>query len=147
MQKETFLLLLWSWAAAGLATFILLLFITAPYGRHSRKDWGHVIPNRLGWVLMEFPSLLLFILAFLLGPRGVQPITWIFFSMYVFHYLNRSVIYPFRTHTSGKMMPLVVAIMAVFFNLVPRAIDHHQWYRATFEDYPPRRKAVIPYLL
>lgn len=29
-------------------------------------------------------------------------------------------------------------------NLVPRAITHHRWYRATFPDYPPERKAVVP---
>ena len=29
-------------------------------------------------------------------------------------------------------------------NLVPRAYSHHRWYRETFEDYPPGRKAVIP---
>jgi 3-oxo-5-alpha-steroid 4-dehydrogenase 1 len=252
MQKDTFYLLLWLWTAVGLAAFILLLFVTAPYGRHSRKDWGPVIPNRVGWIMMEFPSLLVFILAFLLGPRGIQPVTWIFFALYVFHYGNRSVLYPLRTHTAGKMMPLVVALLAVFFNLVngfingywfsafareytvdwlwdvrfvigaalflagvvinwqsdqvlldlrkggekgysiprgglfrwvscpnflgeiiewtgfailtwspaalvfalwtffnlvPRAMDHHKWYRATFEEYPPKRKALIPYLL
>lgn len=29
-------------------------------------------------------------------------------------------------------------------NLVPRALAHHRWYRRTFPDYPPHRKAVIP---
>jgi 3-oxo-5-alpha-steroid 4-dehydrogenase 1 len=32
-------------------------------------------------------------------------------------------------------------------NLVPRAITHHKWYRATFPDYPTERRAVVPYLL
>jgi hypothetical protein len=32
-------------------------------------------------------------------------------------------------------------------NLVPRALSHHSWYRAHFADYPPERKALIPYLL
>lgn len=32
-------------------------------------------------------------------------------------------------------------------NLVPRALAHHRWYRATFPDYPPDRKALIPYVL
>ena len=32
-------------------------------------------------------------------------------------------------------------------NLVPRAIAYHRWYRAKFPDYPPGRKAVIPFLL
>jgi len=252
MDRDSFFLLTWSWAVLGLAVFILLLFVTAPYGRHSRKDWGPSISNRMGWIVMEFPSLLIFILCFLFGPNAIQPVTWIFFALYVSHYTNRSVIYPWRTLTSGKQMPLVVAMMAVcfnlvngflngyyfsafsreytwewlvdarfiigitlfaggvflnwwsdqillnlrkggkkgyfipegglfrwiscpnfmgeilewtgfaimtwspaalvfalwtFFNLVPRALDHHKWYRLSFPEYPPQRKAIIPHLL
>lgn len=29
-------------------------------------------------------------------------------------------------------------------NLLPRAKAHHAWYRKTFPDYPPERKAIIP---
>jgi|CXWL01.1.fsa_nt_gi hypothetical protein len=32
-------------------------------------------------------------------------------------------------------------------NLVPRALAHHRWYRATFPDYPPTRRALVPFLL
>ena len=32
-------------------------------------------------------------------------------------------------------------------NLVPRAIQHHRWYHEQFADYPPSRRAVIPFLL
>jgi steroid 5-alpha reductase family enzyme len=32
-------------------------------------------------------------------------------------------------------------------NLVPRALDHHIWYRNSFPDYPLARKAVIPFIL
>lgn len=32
-------------------------------------------------------------------------------------------------------------------NLIPRAISHHRWYHAQFENYPTKRKAVIPFLL
>jgi len=32
-------------------------------------------------------------------------------------------------------------------NLVPRALDHHRWYKRQFPDYPADRKAVFPYLL
>jgi protein-S-isoprenylcysteine O-methyltransferase Ste14 len=41
------------------------------------------------------------------------------------------------------------AAFAVFTaaNLGPRALAHHAWYRRTFPDYPPRRKALIPFLL
>ncbi len=29
-------------------------------------------------------------------------------------------------------------------NLAPRALAHHKWYRAKFDDYPARRRALIP---
>ena len=32
-------------------------------------------------------------------------------------------------------------------NLAPRAIAHHAWYRSRFPDYPPARKALIPFLV
>ena len=32
-------------------------------------------------------------------------------------------------------------------NLVPRALATHRWYRARFPDYPPERRALVPYLL
>jgi steroid 5-alpha reductase family enzyme len=28
-------------------------------------------------------------------------------------------------------------------NLIPRARDHHRWYRAHFPDYPPQRRALV----
>lgn len=32
-------------------------------------------------------------------------------------------------------------------NLIPRALDHHYWYRRKFAGYPKDRKAVIPFLV
>lgn len=31
-------------------------------------------------------------------------------------------------------------------NLAPRARAHHRWYRATFADYPPARRALVPFV-
>lgn len=134
MERESYFLFLWLWTILGLLVFILLLFVTAPYGRHSRKDWGLSIPNRVGWIVMELPSLIIFILAFLLGPEGVQPLTWIFFAQYVFHYGNRSILWPLRTKTTGKKMPLVIALMAVSFNLVNGYINGY-YFSAFAREY------------
>jgi len=30
---------------------------------------------------------------------------------------------------------------------VPRAIHHHRWYRRQFPDYPPSRRAILPFVL
>jgi len=32
-------------------------------------------------------------------------------------------------------------------NLVPRAIATHRWYRKEFSDYPPERRAILPFVL
>lgn len=32
-------------------------------------------------------------------------------------------------------------------NLLPRALSHHRWYRQKFPDYPPERRALIPFVL
>jgi 3-oxo-5-alpha-steroid 4-dehydrogenase 1 len=35
----------------------------------------------------------------------------------------------------------------VIFNLAPRAVSHHAWYRAKFGDaYPAQRRALVPFL-
>lgn len=41
----------------------------------------------------------------------------------------------------------LVFALWTFFNLIPRALDHHKWYRANFPEYPPERKAILPHLL
>ena len=32
-------------------------------------------------------------------------------------------------------------------NLLPRSLNHHKWYKTTFEDYPRSRKAIVPFVL
>jgi len=32
------------------------------------------------------------------------------------------------------------------FNLIPRALNHHNWYNNFFKEYPRDRKAVIPFI-
>ena len=33
------------------------------------------------------------------------------------------------------------------FNLLPRALKHHSWYKEKFDGYPKERKAIIPKIL
>lgn len=41
----------------------------------------------------------------------------------------------------------VAFLLWTLANLLPRALQNHRWYHQKFPDYPPQRKAVIPYLL
>jgi hypothetical protein len=41
-------------------------------------------------------------------------------------------------------LPGLVFAFWTVANLLPRAKAHHAWYRKTFPDYPPERKALVP---
>lgn len=252
MKESLFYNLVLVWIALACIIFLILLFVTAPYGRHTTTKWGITIPNRIGWVLMEAPALILFLYFIFSGTSDKNTVLLIITALFSLHYINRSLIYPFRIHTRGKRMPLLITLMAIAFNtvnaafngyylgtlqdqygagwltdprfllggllfltgmavnlwsdeklillrkngtgsyqipygglfnriscpnffgeivewlgfailcwsipalsffiwtfcnLVPRALDHHKWYKTHFPDYPPNRKAVFPYLL
>ncbi len=243
--------LAWGVIGTGAVTFLVLQFVTAPYGRHARAGWGPTVSNRLGWMVMESPAALGFLAVYALGANALAPAPLALAALWLAHYLHRAFIYPFRLRSAKKPMPasvagmaitfnlinaylnarwisqlgdypsawlfeprfvagalLFVAVMAVniqsdnilfglrrpgesayrvphgggyrlvtspnylgeliewagfalaswslsglafflftFANLVPRALSHHRWYRATFPEYPKERRAVIPWLL
>ena len=241
-----------SWIGLSIITFIFLI-IRKPktYGRHIIKDTLS-INNRLGWFLMELPTVILVPYFFLKGSLDYNLVTLSFISLYMIHYINRVFVFPLRIRTRAKRIPLLVVMSAIIFNvfntyfiayyfgnlspnydiswfyspyfiigfilfivgayinnqsdtilinlrkdaengykvpfgglfkyvscpnhlgeiiewigfailswslptfafalwtianLLPRAIQHHNWYRARFTDYPQERKAVFPYLL
>jgi 3-oxo-5-alpha-steroid 4-dehydrogenase 1 len=123
------------WIAIAIILFPILLKITAPYGRHSKKNWGVMIDNRLGWIIMEIPSLIIFVLLVLLGPKHPSTVIWILFGLWTVHYFNRSVIFPLRTKTSGKKMPMIIMFSAVFFNLINASINGY-WFGFVAPAYP-----------
>ena len=118
MEKSTFDLLVWLWTATALIIFLMLLFVTAPFGRHSKRTWGPTIPNRLGWIIMEVPAPLIFLTLVVTGDAPKSVTVWIVTGLYLLHYINRAIVYPLRIRTTGKVMPLAVAGMAVCFNFV-----------------------------
>ncbi|HUV00539.1 MAG TPA: DUF1295 domain-containing protein [Bacteroidales bacterium] len=230
--------------------FVLLFFISAPYGKFSRKGWGPAIKSKWAWIIMEFPSPALILLFFLFSPDKNIPLL-IFVIVWLSHYLHRTFYYPFSQSGRNKPYPLVIVLMALVFNslnsfvngygvfhlndyssswllswqfitgaalficgylinktsdeklrmlrsqnqkgyvipegwlftyiscphyfgeiiewagwavmtwslpglaffvftfanLFPRAIASHRWYRQNFQDYPVKRKAVIPFIV
>ncbi len=115
MDESTFNYLVWAWIGLALIIFPFQFKTTAPYGRHTRKGWGPLMDNRLGWMVMELVSLAGFAWFFLSGDLR-SDINWFFFMCWMIHYVNRSFIFPFRTKTIGKQIPIAVVLMAVIFN-------------------------------
>ena len=239
------------WIIFAILIFPALFFVKQPYGKHFRSDWGPSISNRLGWIIMEMPSLIIFSYFFIVS-RNFTPIIIFLFALWFIHYFNRTLVFPFRIKTRGKKMPLIIVLFAIIFNIInaslngiylsktlgfpyfltsdfirfglgfllfasgmiinfssdnllialrkstingyqipqkgmfkwvscpnylgeiiewigfavmawnlaalsfaiwtivnllPRAIDHHKWYRHYFADYPKNRKAIIPFIL
>lgn len=118
MEEQSFYNFVYVWLAVAIVLFPVLLKITVPYGRHTRSEWGMTIPNRLGWVIMELPALLVFIYFFFDSRVADRGISWIFLGLWIFHYGNRSLIFPLRIRTRGKRMPVIIMTLALFFNLV-----------------------------
>jgi protein-S-isoprenylcysteine O-methyltransferase Ste14 len=230
--------------------FILLFYISAPYGKFLRKGWGPSIRSKWAWMAMEFPSPVLITLFFLtINPKNLPKIIFILF--WLAHYIHRSYIYPFTQSGRNKSYPFILVCMAFIFNcfngfvngygvfhlisynsswllswqfiagsivfisgfiinkiadeklrkmrkespveyvlpkgwlfnyissphyfgeiiewggwavmtwslpglaffiftfanLFPRGVSSHKWYKAKFPDYPPDRKAIIPFIV
>ena len=111
------------WTLLALAIVPTQFRTTAPYGRHTRTDWGPMISNQLGWCLMELVSLVVLAGLFLAGPSVKTAPMWVFFALWTAHYANRSLIFPWRTRTQGKQMPLAIAGSAALFNIVNAGIN------------------------
>ncbi len=253
MTRELFFNLLYGWIALAFIVLPILLKVTVPYGRHTTTHWGPTLRNRWGWFIMELPVLIIFSWFFFTGNAVKTLPVYVFYGLFMLHYLYRVFVFPFRLKENGKRMPWVIVLLALFFNfangffngywfgtlsegyypdawltdprfiigiilffagmyinqksdnrllalrkggkkgyyiphgflfkyvsspnllgemiewtgwaimswalpsfsfalwtaanLVPRAIDHHRWYRAKFPDYPKERKAVFPSIL
>jgi len=252
ITKELFDIITLTWIGVAILIFPVVLRITAPYGRHTQKNWGPMVNNRLGWFIMELPALVVFSLFVFSGSNFGEIIITIASFLWITHYVNRTLIFPLRIKTSSKKMPSIIVGLAFFFNvvngfingywlgylslpypeswfydprfvtglilfitgffinqyhdnllinlrksngvaykipfgglfryiscpnffgeiiewggfalltwclpslsffiwtavnLIPRAIDHHRWYKKTFAGYPTNRKAVIPFVL
>ncbi len=100
----------------GALTLVALLFIDAPYGRHSRPGWGPTLPSRVGWISMESPTLLVFVPVYLAGSESSSTVPLVLFGMWLSHYVHRTLIYPFRLDKNAKRVPVVISLLGALFN-------------------------------
>lgn len=151
-MPQAFEIFLYVWIGVAVVTFVVLQWVTAPYGRHSSDGWGPQLPNKLGWILMEAPSLILFSTLFLIGDIEKTTPMWLFFAAWVVHYTNRSFIFPLRTKTTGKTMPILIPLSAILFNMVNAGTNGYflgflQHYDASWLTSPQMIIGGIVFLL
>jgi hypothetical protein len=97
-------------------TFAATMTINAPYGRYNQaKGWGPPIPARFAWFIMECPNLVIPMVVYIhySTPECAKNYSnSILMSLFVFHYLNRSIVYPLRMprDSSPMYVPCVLCI-------------------------------------
>ena len=67
---------------------------------------------------MELPALLVCPTLYFTYTPSLYSLNTVFISLWIFHYFNRTIIYPLRIKTKGKEMPLIIALSAIFFNII-----------------------------
>jgi hypothetical protein len=118
LPDSTTQFLIIAWILIGVAVLPLTLWITAPFGRHSSPRFGPSISNRIGWLLMESPAIWWFPLVFLTTVGSHVAAAWVLAGMWMFHYVYRGLVFPFRIHTAGKQMPLLIVLFGFTFQLI-----------------------------
>ena len=107
---------LWVILVSAPFVFIILLFYTAPYGRHFREGWGPSVSARIGWIVMESPALLVIGITVIASSRLVSPVSYLLLGLWEVHYLYRTCIFPFLMKGRDKRFPAVLILFAFVFN-------------------------------
>jgi len=127
-EYQIYFIIVYTFFGLAILTFVSLLFIPAPYGRHARTGWGPLIPNKPAWVIMEAPASLLFLLYFLTADRTLTLTLIVFFAIWQIHYVHRSFIFPFMLK-SDETVPLSIMAFSMIFNAVNTYIQGRWLYR------------------
>lgn len=115
-EPDLYAHLLTAMLVAAAASAVSLLFLSAPYGRHARGGWGPSMDTRAAWVVMESPSLLWFLIVYFAGEHAWSLAPLALMAMWQAHYVQRTLIFPFKLRPGG-LTPVSVVAMGFVFNL------------------------------
>lgn len=134
MALEQYQLLLQLVFYAALATFLITLFISSPYGKHERDGWGPGVPMRLGWIILEMPSFIFMLWFYWQGEYKFEIAPLILFSLFQIHYFHRSFIYPFTLRVKpGARYRVVLLLAGMAFNAANGALNG--WFLSQLADH------------
>jgi 3-oxo-5-alpha-steroid 4-dehydrogenase 1 len=98
--------------------FVSLLRVTAPYGRHHQAGWGPRLPNRMAWLIMELPALLVISAMVLSANAGTAAQAAVPLAFWLFHYAYRTFLFPALMRSSENTFPALLVLFAVAFNVL-----------------------------
>ncbi len=147
MNVATLYLICYAWIAVALMVLVTMFFVTAPFGRHTSEKWGPMISNKWGWVIMEFPSLAIMVYFLFWGSRSFDSYAWILFALWIVHYVNRTLIYPFRIKSTPKKMPVFIVVSAIGFNLMNAGLNGYYLAEAAAPETYSQKWLTSPYFI
>tara|TARA_B100000579_G_scaffold6147_1_gene4678 strand:+ start:3792 stop:4550 length:759 start_codon:yes stop_codon:yes gene_type:complete len=106
------------WASIAVVVFFSLFYRNAPYGRFINSSFKLTLSSRVGWVIMESPTIIIIIFFLVWFYERLGLIEIILSLIWLSHYIHRTLIWPFRAKLKGKRMTGSVMLMALIFNLV-----------------------------
>lgn len=118
----------------ALASFAALMRITAPYGRHMNRGWGPLVAARTGWLIMESPAVIVFAAIYFQGDSAMSAAPLALLAIWMFHYVYRAFVFPFRLSRASSPMPVSIAAMGFSFNCL-NAYINARWI-SELGDYP-----------
>lgn len=108
-------------AVIGFLCFIALYFIPAGYGKFRSKKWGFSFNNKVAWIIMEIPTLIVTGIMLALSPKFNESVNMlpriILIAFFVSHYIQRTLVFPFLLKGKGTM-PILIVLMGMAFNAV-----------------------------
>ncbi|MFX0031338.1 MAG: methyltransferase [Candidatus Hodarchaeota archaeon] len=128
----------------GIAMFILLLFVPAPYGQHINEKWGPTINNKLGWFIMEIPTIIIYLFFYLIGGRKTDIMSIVFLCIWMLHYGQRTFIFPFLIRAK-QPMPLTIISFGLMFNGINTYLQARWIY--TFSLPYPSNWIISPFFI
>jgi 3-oxo-5-alpha-steroid 4-dehydrogenase 1 len=100
---------------AALVVFAVLFVVDAGYGQYASRRWGYAINNRVGWVIMEIPVVILFAAYWLVSRRTFATTPLVFFALFNLHYLQRTFVFPLLIR-GNDTMPWSIILFGMMFN-------------------------------
>jgi len=99
----------------AVGVFAALMVRPAGYGQYISRRWGNSINNRAGWVIMEIPVVIVFLIYWLASERTFATTPLIFFLLFNLHYCQRTFVFPLLIRGNDQM-PWRIVIFGMIFN-------------------------------
>lgn len=115
-STHNFNTLLAAMSIVAVVVFVALYFVNAGYGMMYTKKWGLSVDNRLGWMLMELPTVIVMGVLWWTSSRTFDVVPFIFFFLFQFHYIQRTFVFPFLMRGHNRM-PLIIILFGWIFNV------------------------------